>query len=198
MTYFLFNKKHLKQYGVYGGLAGLCHALTVWYFLQQSNSGTAAILFIGSIFFMFVIMVYAIRLTKRPPDNNRTWGMLISGQIVVLSGVVVSLIGSIILCSVYRPGAGAIELIFITSTFENYGAGAFISSMIAYVLKPDQTTDRTPEIFEELINDKPFSQEIVEVINPTPGEITTDAGESPDDAIRMKERPLGKGGYGHF
>ena len=195
MTYFLFNRKHFKEYTVYGGIAGICHSLTVWYFLHQSNDHGAGILFIGSIFFMFVIMIYAIRLTKQPPDNKRTWGMLISGQIAVLSGIVVSVISSIILCSIYMPAAGSVVLIFVTAIFENYGAGAFMSAMVAYALKPNQTVDRTPEIFEELVNDKSESQkdsalqkEVVDIINPFPGENLTDGGEFLDDALRMKEQ----------
>jgi hypothetical protein len=168
MAYFLFDKKHLKEYAAYGAVAGICHGLTVWYFLQQSGNGSAAMLFIGSIFFMFVIMFYAIRLAKLLPDNKRTWGMLISGQIVVLTGMIISVTCSIILCSIYKPVSGYLSLIFVTATFENYGAGAFISSMVAYALKPDQTTDRTPEIFEELADGK-------------------SGGEISDDSARVNE-----------
>lgn len=171
MTYFLFNRKHFKEYVVYGSIAGVCHSLTVWYYLGNSNSGNAAILFIGSIFFMFVIMVYAITLTKRRRDQVRTWGMLISGQITVLTGVAVSVIIALILCSFYR--SGSIELIFVTATFGNYGAGAFMSAMIAYALKPDQTVDRTPEIFEELVK---------------PGININDGPELPVHEIRMEDQ----------
>ena len=175
MTDILFNKKHLKEYAVYGSIAGIFHILTVWYFLHEPNYHTAPILFIGSIFFMFVIMVYSVKLTKRRPDYKSTWVMLISGQMAVVVGIVVSVICSFILCCFYIPGfikgggtdsflrnapsglnvnnTGTIELIFITATFENYGAGAFISAMIAYALKPDQTKDLTPEIFEEPVKD---------------------------------------------
>lgn len=171
MTDILFNKKHLKEYAVYGSIAGIFHMLTVWYFLHDSNYHSAPILFIGSIFFMFVIMIYSIKLTRRRPNDRRVWGMLISGQMAVVVGIIVSVICSSILCCFYIPGfingdgtddllinspsglnvnnTGTIELIFITATFENYGAGAFISSMIAYALKPNQTKDLTPKIFEE-------------------------------------------------
>lgn len=171
MTNILFNKKHLKEYALYGSIAGIFHIGSVWYFLSKSAYYPAPILFFGSILFMFVIMVYAVKLTKRRSDNKSTWGMIISGQITVAFGIVISVICSFILCSFYIPGfingagavgifrsaasrlnvnhTGTIELIFITATFENYGAGAFISAMIAYALKPDQTQDLTPEIFEE-------------------------------------------------
>src|SRR5436190_12644998 len=139
MTDILFNKKHLKEYAAYGSIAGIFHILGVWYFLHESNYHTAAILFIGSIFFMFVIMIYSIKLAKRRPDDKSIWGMLISGQMAVAVGIVISVICSFILCCFYMPGfingggtddllrnaptglnvnnTGTIELIFITATF---------------------------------------------------------------------------------
>ena len=175
MKNILFNKKHLKEYVLYGSIAGIFHALGVWYFLHESNYRTAVVLFIGSILFMFVIMVYAVKLTKRRSDYESTWGMLVSGQMAVVVGVVVSVVFSMILCFFYIPGfikgtsvdefllnapgglnvnnRGTIELIFVTGTLENYGAGAFISGIIAYALKPNQTEDITPEIFEDQVKD---------------------------------------------
>jgi hypothetical protein len=93
------------------------------------------------------------------------------GQVTVVIGIVVSVIGSIILCCFYVPefvngagndnlllnapgsvnvkNSGTLEFIFLTAIFVNYMAGAFISAMIAYAVKPNQTEDQTPTIFEE-------------------------------------------------
>ena len=172
MANILFNSKHLTEYAAYGSIAGLFHFLTVWYFLHRSNYHTSPVLFfIGSIFFMFVIMIYALKLTKRRPDYYSTWGMIIAGQMAVGVGIVVSVISSFMLCYFYLPGfmnnsiaddflgnfprvlnvnnSETLELIFITAIIENYLAGAFISAMIAYAVKPNQTEDQTPTIFEE-------------------------------------------------
>lgn len=199
MTNILFNTKHLKEYAAYGTIAGLFHILTVWYFLHESNHRTAPILFIGSIFFMFVIMVYAVKLTKQRPDLESTWGMLISGQMAVFVGIAVSVICSFILCCFYIPdfisdgnkNAGTIKLIFLTATFENYAAGAFISAMIAYALKPDQTKDLTPGIFDEPAKEMVPSEEGVDIMDLVPDKNISDGGEFLDDAIRMKEQPPG-------
>ena len=171
MTNILFNSKHLKEYASYGIIAGLSHVLSVWYFLYDSNYNTSAVLYIGSIFFMFVIFIYALKLTKRRPDHYSTWVMIIMGQVAVVVGIIVSVIGSIILCCFYLPefvnggsnddfllnapgslsvkNSGTLESIFLTAIFVNYAAGAFISAMIAYAGKPNQTEDQTPTIFEE-------------------------------------------------
>ena len=45
--------------------------------------------------------------------------------------------------------SGTLMLIFTSTIFENYGGGAFISAIIAYAVKPNQTEDQTPTIFEE-------------------------------------------------
>jgi len=171
MSNILFNKKHFTEYATYGGVAGLFHVLAVWYFLYRSNYQTPLVLFIGSFFFMFVIMIYALKLTKRRPDDKSTWGMIIAGQMAVAVGIVVSVIGSFLLCCFYIPGfvntegtndflrdtsgglnannSGTVQLIFTIGIIENYLAGAFISAMIAYAVKPNQTQDQTPAIFEE-------------------------------------------------
>jgi hypothetical protein len=171
MTNTLFDSKHLREYAAYGSIAGLLYVFSVWYFLYRSNYHTPHVLFIGSIFFMFLIMIYALRLTKRRSENYSTWVMIIAGQMAVAVGVVVSVIGSFILCSFYTPelidsgsadgflrnapgglkinNSGTLELIFFIAIIENYGAAAFISAIIAYAVKPDQTQDKTPMIFEE-------------------------------------------------
>jgi len=171
MVNIIFNKKHLAEYASYGSVAGLFHVVTVWYFLYRSNDPASAALFIGSIFFMFVIMIYALKLAKRRPDYYSTWGMIIAGQMAVAVGIVVSVVCSFILCCFYIPGfmnsggaddflrnapsglkinnSGTLMLIFTSAIFENYGGGAFISAIIAYAVKPNQTEDQTPTIFEE-------------------------------------------------
>jgi hypothetical protein len=171
MRNILFTKKHFGEYAKYGGTAGLIHVFSVWYFLYRPKDHTSSVLLIGSVLFMFMIMIYALKLTRRSPENYSIRTMIISGQMAVAFGLIVSVIGSFILCCFYLPGfvnigrvdrflnkapgglspnhSGAVELIFIMATIENYCAGAFISAIVAYAVKPDQTQDETPAIFEE-------------------------------------------------
>jgi hypothetical protein len=164
----LFNKRHLTEYAIFGSIAGLTYVITVWCFLSRADFQTPRVLFIGSVFFMFVIMTYAVRLTRRKSENYSTWSMIIAGQMCVATGIIVSVIGSFVLCWFYMKrfvdGTGGQDffrkstnagtsntliLIFIAAIIANYCAGAFISAMVAYALKPDQTKDETPTIFEE-------------------------------------------------
>jgi hypothetical protein len=167
----LFNNKHIKEYAAFGGLAALFFVLSVWYYLSKPNYQASSVLSIGSILFMFIIMLYALRLVKRRPDYYSTWLMIIEGQLAVVISTVISVIGSFILCCIYipdfftikavdnnfhnNPGGQhvkypySVELIFIMAIIENYLVGAFISAIISYAVKPNQKRDETPNIFEE-------------------------------------------------
>lgn len=169
MTNILFNKQHLKEYLVYGSCAGLLYMFLVWLFLHKPDYYALPV--IGSVVFMFVIMAYALKLTRRISENLSVWVMIIAGQMAVAVGIIISMIGSFLLCYLYAPAflnngnnngyppnaadghngnnPDATRLIFICATFGSYAAGAFISALIAYALKPDQTQDATAEIFEE-------------------------------------------------
>jgi hypothetical protein len=172
MENILFNKKHLTEYALFGSIAGLLYVFAVWLFLVAPDHQTYSVLIIGSVFFMFVIMFYALKLTRRGPENYSTWAMIIMGQVSVAVGIVVSVAGAFLLCCFYIPGfvnggatnallpnaardhvktynSGIVQLIFATAIIENYIASAFISAMVAYAVKPNQTEDHTPTIFEE-------------------------------------------------
>ena len=99
MRYALFNRSHFIEYIKYGSIAGVLHVLTVWYFLHKQNDQLSPVLFIGSIFFMLVILIYAVKLVNRQPEKYSTWTMIIAGQITVIIGILVSITGSILLCT---------------------------------------------------------------------------------------------------
>ena len=93
--------------------------------------------------------------------------MMIEAHLAVSVGIVTALAVSGLLWTIYGRDKGApifppkdlsahwnaIKMIVLTATMGNFGAAAFLSAMAAYAIKPDQTTDQTPEIFEE--NPKP-------------------------------------------
>jgi hypothetical protein len=153
---FLFNKKHRREYVVYGLCAGLPYVFTVWHFLDAADQ-PSVVLIIGSVFFMIAIIIYAIKLTRRKPEMYSTWEMLMVGQLAVAAGIIVTLFGSSLPWYVYIFSEGnagdkfddALLLIFATAVIENYIAGAFISAIVAYAGKRDQTGDETPDMFEE-------------------------------------------------
>lgn len=171
MANILFDRRHLREYILWGLLAGLAYSVPVLVYLSVATYYYSATLFIGCILFMFVILLYAIKLTRRRPEYKSTWMMIIAGHMVVLTGIIISVLCSIILCFIYIPGfmsggsdgsylrgapdamnknnTGTLMLIAITSILVNFGVGGVMSIIVSYAVKPNQTKDETPTILNE-------------------------------------------------
>lgn len=167
----LFDRRHLREYTLYGTLAGLAYSIPVLLYLAIASYYYSAILFIGSILFMFVILIYSITLTRRRPDYKSTWMMIIAGHMAIFIGIAIAVICATILCFVFIPGflsgnsqdtflskapqalnkdnEGTLMLIYVTATIVNFGAGAFMSVLVSYVIKLNQTKDKSPSILQE-------------------------------------------------
>lgn len=159
----VFNRQHAKEYFLYGGAAALLFAAPVWYFLARAEYEQSWVVYGGCILFMFAIMAYSIRLTKRGADRKSAVRMLMAGHLAVLTGILLAVFFSGVLCLVYIPGfmsghsadgflqhappglnrnnTGTVFQVFFPATLGNLGAGSFISVIISYVLKPNQTKD---------------------------------------------------------
>ena len=171
MANILFDRRHLREYLLWGALAGLAYSIPVLVYLSLANYYYSATVFIGSILFMLVILLYTIRLTKRRPEYKSTWMMIIAGNMVVLTGIIISVLLSFMLCLFFIPeflsghspdsfmkgspdamninNAGTLMIIAITATLVNFGVGGVISILVAYAVKLNQTKDRTPGILNE-------------------------------------------------
>lgn len=171
MANILFDRRHMREYGLWGTVAGLAYAIPVLVYLAMANYYYTAILFIGSILFMFVVLAYTLKLTRRRPEYKSTWAMIIASHMVILTGIIVSVLVSLVLCFVFIPGfmsgnsddgflrkspdamninnSGTLMLIAMTATLVNFGVGGVISIVAAYAVKLNQTKDRTPTILQE-------------------------------------------------
>lgn len=171
MANILLDRRHRKEYLLWGMLAGLAYTIPVLVYLSIASYYYSALLFIGCILFMFVLLVYSLRLTKRRPEYKSTWSMIIAGHAVMLVGIIISVLVSFILCFVYIPGfmsgdsadsflrsspdginsnnMSTIMLIAMTATLVNFGVGGVITIVIAYAAKLNQTKDRSPSILQE-------------------------------------------------
>ena len=175
----VFDSRHLKEYALFGGIAAVLYIIPVWYFLQTATYQASGIIYIGTILFMFVILIYSIKLSRRRSDYKSVWRMIVAGHMAVLVGILISVILSILLCFVYIPGfmsgnsgdsflknspteynidnEGTIQIIFLTATVANFGAGAFIALLCSYVIKPNQTDDETPSVLQDAETTEPSS-----------------------------------------
>lgn len=167
----LFNRFHLREYVIWGLIAGLAYSIPVLVYLAVASYYYTATLFIGCILFMFVVLIYSMKLTRRRPEYKSTWSMIIAGHMVVLIGIITSVLVSFILCFIFIPGfmsgdsaddfvrrapeafnidnASTLMLIAMTATLVNFGVGGFINIVVSYAVKLNQTKDRTPSILQE-------------------------------------------------
>ena len=160
----LYNRKHIREYLSYGLLAAIAYIIPVWIFFFNADYNRIGIIFLGSILFMFSIMMYVIRLSNRRPEYKSSWMMIIASHFAILAGIGFSIWFTTILCFIYIPGflsgnsrdilgdapAGLnyknwslITLLYLCATVENFGAAGFMAILGPYVFKRNQTKDKT-------------------------------------------------------
>jgi hypothetical protein len=163
MKNLLYDRQHLMEYLGYGFVASLVYIIPLWIFFFYKDYNQLSLVFLGSILFMFVIMAYVIRLSRRRPEYKSSWMMIIAAHMAVLTGIFFSVIFTIIFCFIYIPGfltgnsteilkrapaalneknSSLLMLLFICATIENFGVGGFIAVLGPYVFKKNQTTDK--------------------------------------------------------
>ncbi len=171
MANLLFDRRHLREYSLWGVLAGLAYSIPVLVYLSMANYYYTATIFIGCILFMFVVLGYTMKLTRRRPEYKSTWSMIIAGHMVVLIGIITSILASLLLCFIFIPGfmsgnsddefirrapeafnidnSSTLMLIAMTATLVNFGVAGFINIVVSYAVKLNQTRDKTPSVLEE-------------------------------------------------
>jgi hypothetical protein len=160
----LYNKKHLQEYLLYGALAALCYIIPALVFFADLDYNRIWILFLGSILFMFAIMLYALKLSKRRPEYKSSWMMVIASHFVIVTGVIFSVLITVLLCFIFIPrflsghsadvlsdapaslndrNTNLIMILFLCATLANYFTGSFVAVLGHYVFKKDQTEDKS-------------------------------------------------------
>jgi hypothetical protein len=167
----LFDRRHLREYILWGVIAGLAYSIPVLIYLAMASYYYTATIFIGCILFMFVVLSYSMKLTRRRPEYKSTWSMIIAGHMVVLIGIITSVLVSLLLCFIFIPGfmsgdsadnfirrspeaininnSSTLMLIAMTATLVNFGVGGVINIVVSYAVKLNQTKDRTPSVLQE-------------------------------------------------
>ena len=160
----LYNRRHVQEYLKFGLFAAIAFIIPVWIFFFFLDYNQLGIIFLGSILFMFVIMLYVLRLSGRRPEYKSSWMMIIAAHFAVLAGIVFSVLLTTLLCFIYIPGFlsgnsnnvlsdapqglnnqnwSLIGLLYVCATVQNFGVGAFIAVLGPYVFKKNQTKDKT-------------------------------------------------------
>ena len=171
MQNILYNRQHLREYLKFGLLAAIAFIIPVLLFFFFMDYNQVWILYSGSFLFIFVILWYVIILSNRRPEYKSTWMMIIASHLAVLTGIIFSVIFSLILCFIFIPDFlsgkspnvltdapvglnknnwSLLMLLFLCATIENFGAGGFIGILGPYVFKKNQTADKTAALEKDL------------------------------------------------
>src|ERR1700753_154149 len=99
----LFDRRHIKEYILYGLIAAVVYMFFVWVIIKGNMYENFYLLYIGSFGFMCTIFLYVIRLLHRTYHNERAASTLIAGHLASLAGVVFSCIFTVVLILCYHP-----------------------------------------------------------------------------------------------
>ena len=169
----IFDRRHKREYLLFGFMAAIAYILPVLWFLYRNRYENLYYLFIGCALFMAVIFSYAYKLIYRPYDKKRAVSMLIAGGIASVVGVIISVILVIIVFLFFFPHlfsvmpadkvmqdspaqldqnrpTGLLVMIIATAVLGNFGVGAFISVVTAYAGKRDQRGDKPVSLETEV------------------------------------------------
>lgn len=167
----LYDSRHIHEYFWYGLIAAIGFIVPVWVFFFFLDYNHMWIIFLGSFFFMFTIMHYVVKLSRRKPEYKSSWMMIIAAHFAVLLGIIFSVLLTTILCFIYIPEfmsgdsnnilkdapAGLnnqnwsmLALLYLCATVENFGAGGFIAILGPYVFKKNQKKDKTARLEKEI------------------------------------------------
>ncbi len=107
-------------------------------------------MYIGSAFFMFIVMLYLIKVSQTKDENASSKTMIFAGHMTVVAGIIMSVFFCLILNHNYNSeflaaqhltmpsshlNAGDLFRLFLPGIFVNFLGGSFISLMAGYAIK---------------------------------------------------------------
>jgi len=171
MKNILYNKRHIKEYLLYGFISSIIYIIPVWIFFFFSDYNQIGILYLGCILFMFAHMLYLVKLSFRRPEYKSSWMMIIAAHFAVLAGIVFAVLLTTLLCFIYIPGFlsgdsqeilkdapdglnnqnwGLLSILYLCATIGNFGSAGFMSVLGPYVFKKNQMKDKTAVLDPEV------------------------------------------------
>ncbi len=160
----MFKKEYLLDYIVYGGLAALLYCIPMIYFVHLADYHNTWMLFGGNVLFLFGILTYMLAFAKRKGQNPSTQTMTAAGHLATVFGIVISCIVVLITLAFFSPALNGnvmadapsqtgngnthdlVLFVFMCAIIGNLCGGSFISIIISYASKKNQTKDKKSEV----------------------------------------------------
>ena len=169
----LYNRSHILEYLLFGALAAIGYVVFVVMFLINNKYENFYLLYLGTVAFVTVIGIHAFMQINRPHEGKSAVRMLISSHLAAIVGVILAVIFSFITLriilgdlgsnkapdqvidntnawnTVSRP-SGLLPMIMIYATVCNFAVSSFISVLVSYVCKKNQTKDKPAELDQNI------------------------------------------------
>lgn len=148
-------------------VAAILFSIPMFFFLRDSTFSQAWLLYLGNFLFMLAIAGYLLYFNERKDENASTTSQLLTGHVVTVIGVILSVIISLIALSIFIPGIfqsgtpdkvleqapaqdqgrktnGLVFMVLMNAVVGNVSTGSFVSIILAYYQKRDQTKEGIP------------------------------------------------------
>lgn len=165
MSSIVFNRRHLKEYLLFGSAGAALYMMPVVFFLSHNSYQHLYYLFMGCLFFMVAIFFYEYKLLYSRYDEKRAVSMLLAGHLATLTGVLMACIFAVIAMFFFSPHLFAtvpqqqllpdaatqdqtgkpvylLAMILATATLGNFATGSFISIIVSNAGKGNQSKDQ--------------------------------------------------------
>jgi hypothetical protein len=160
----MFKNLRIGVLLIAGGVAAILFAIPMLIFIRDSTFSQSWLLYLGNFLFMLAIAAYMIFFNKKKHEDA---SLLLAGHIVTVIGVVISAILSFIALSALVPGLfesgtpekvleeapaqdqgrktqGLVFMVMMNAIVGNVSTGSFVSIILAYYQKRDQTKEGIP------------------------------------------------------
>ena len=169
----VFNKHHIREYLIYGFIASSLYMVPIILLLKSDKYENFYYIYIGSALFMIVMFFYALKLIYRPYDRRRAVSMLIAGHSATVIGVIIACLMVICAGLIFYPSiftwvpvnevvrnspptiqphrrSSLLLMVLLATVICNFGVGSFISIIMSYAAKQDQTRDKQAALSRDL------------------------------------------------
>lgn len=151
----------------YGFIAAALFSVPMIFFVRESTFSQSWLLYLGNFMFMLSVAAYMVYFSERKNENASTTSHLLTGHVVTVIGVILAVIISLIALSILVPGIfqsgqadqvlerapaqvqgrktnGLVFMVLMNAIVGNVSTGSFISIILAYYQKRDQTKEGIP------------------------------------------------------
>jgi hypothetical protein len=160
----MLRKLNIRKYFFYSLMAAVLYCIPVLIFIIHATYTDAWLLYLGNFLFMGAITYFMLTFNRKREDNASSTSMLVAGHATTVMGIIIACIISFIILVLLVPGffhsgvAGKVLadntpmnvrgntnglsfMVFADAVFGNISAGSFISIILAFTVKRDQTRE---------------------------------------------------------